>query len=162
MPSVSKDQQKAAGMALAAKRGDMSASDLFGAAKKMYDSMTEKQLEDFAKTKHKGLPEKVNEETIRMRRMIGLITETKTSKLNSGTIKEARPGAGAANAKRKSNIAKEYQAMNEQIWDFTKQLSQMKGFVSNQKNKALSSKLDKLDKLLDDIRKDIHPLRSGS
>jgi hypothetical protein len=28
----------------------------------MYDSMTEKQLRDFAKTKHEGLPEKVKEE----------------------------------------------------------------------------------------------------
>lgn len=58
MPAVSKSQQRAAGMALAAKRGDMKVSELQGAAKEMYDSMTEKELEKFAKTKTKNLPDK--------------------------------------------------------------------------------------------------------
>ena len=56
--SVSQAQQKAAGAALSAKRGEISPSELVGASKEMYDSMTEKQLQDFAKTKHKGLPKK--------------------------------------------------------------------------------------------------------
>ena len=64
MPSTSKSQQRAAGMALAAKRGEMKASELQGAAKEMYDSMSEKQLEDFAKTKHDDLPEKVEESIV--------------------------------------------------------------------------------------------------
>jgi hypothetical protein len=64
MPSSSKSQQKAAGMALAAKEGKMKVSELKGAAKKMYDSMSKKQLKDFAETKHKGLPEKVKENKI--------------------------------------------------------------------------------------------------
>jgi hypothetical protein len=58
MPATSKAQQKAAGAALAAKRGDMKKSDLKGASKKMEDSMTEKELEDLAETKRKGLPNK--------------------------------------------------------------------------------------------------------
>lgn len=66
MPSVSKKQQQAAGMALSAKRGEISPSELKGAAKEMYDSMSEKQLEDFAKTKTNDLPEKVVEELLRM------------------------------------------------------------------------------------------------
>ena len=53
--SVSISQQKAAGIALAAKRGELDPSELTGAAKQMY-KMSEKDLEDFAKTKHKGLP----------------------------------------------------------------------------------------------------------
>lgn len=57
MPSKSKAQQKAAGAALSAKRGETKVSDLQGAAKDMYDSMTEDQLEDFASTKRKGKPE---------------------------------------------------------------------------------------------------------
>ena len=57
MPAKSKAQQKAAGAALAAKRGETKVSDLKGAAKEMYESMTEEQLEDFAETKRKGLPE---------------------------------------------------------------------------------------------------------
>lgn len=59
--SVSKDQQRAAGAALAAKKGETPVSELQGASKEMYDSMTKKELEDFAGTKHAGLPEKVNE-----------------------------------------------------------------------------------------------------
>lgn len=59
--SVSKDQQQAAGAALAAKKGETPVSELQGASKEMYDSMTKKELEDFAGTKHAGLPEKVNE-----------------------------------------------------------------------------------------------------
>ena len=45
--SVSQAQQKAAGAALSAKRGEISPSELVGASKEMYDSMTEKQLQDF-------------------------------------------------------------------------------------------------------------------
>ena len=58
MPAKSEAQQKAAGAALAAKRGDMPKSQLKGASKEMYDSMTEKELEDFASTKHDKIPEK--------------------------------------------------------------------------------------------------------
>ena len=58
MPAKSKSQQKAAGAALAAKRGDMKKSELKGASKDMYESMSEDQLEDFAETDRKGLPEK--------------------------------------------------------------------------------------------------------
>lgn len=61
MPAVSKSQQRAAGLALSAKRGEISPSKLTGAAKSMYDSMTEKELEDFANTKIKDLPEKLSE-----------------------------------------------------------------------------------------------------
>ena len=58
MPAMSKAQQKAAGAALAAKRGEIKKSKLIGASKEMYDSMTEKQLEEFAETQRKGLPER--------------------------------------------------------------------------------------------------------
>ncbi len=57
MPSKSKSQQKAAGAALSAKRGDTKVSELKGASKSMYKSMSEKQLDEFATAKRKGLPE---------------------------------------------------------------------------------------------------------
>lgn len=57
MPAVSKAQQKAAGMALAAKRKEIKVSELLGAAKKMYESMTETELEELASTTRKQLPE---------------------------------------------------------------------------------------------------------
>jgi hypothetical protein len=58
MPAKSKKQQMAAGAALSAKRGDQSKSSLKGASKEMVDSMSEKELEDLAKTKRKDLPTK--------------------------------------------------------------------------------------------------------
>ena len=59
MPAKSQAQQKAAGAALSAKHGDTKVGDLQGASKSMYTSMSEDQLEDFAKTKRKGKPEHV-------------------------------------------------------------------------------------------------------
>ena len=57
MPAKSKAQQKAAGAALSAKRGEMDKSELTGAAREMYDSMSEDQLKDFADSDRKGKPE---------------------------------------------------------------------------------------------------------
>lgn len=57
MPAKSKAQQKATGAALSAKRGDTPKSKLKGASKQMADSMSQKQLEDFAKGSTKGKPE---------------------------------------------------------------------------------------------------------
>lgn len=52
MPAVSKSQQRAAAMALHA------TVPLKGAAKQMRESMTDEELEHYARTKRKGLPEK--------------------------------------------------------------------------------------------------------
>ncbi|MBO6719536.1 MAG: DUF3008 family protein [Rhizobiaceae bacterium] len=60
MPAQSKAQQQAAGAALAAKRGEMKKSELKGASKEMYESMSESELEEFAETDRKGLPDKKN------------------------------------------------------------------------------------------------------
>jgi hypothetical protein len=60
MPAKSAAQQKAAGAALAAKRGEIPVSKLKGASKSMYESMTEKELDEFASTKRKGKPEHVS------------------------------------------------------------------------------------------------------
>ena len=67
MPSKSKAQQGAAGMALAAKRGEIDPKQLKGAAKQMYNSMSASQLEDFASTKTKRLPRHTTKAPIRKR-----------------------------------------------------------------------------------------------
>ena len=56
MPAKSKAQQMAAGAAVSAKRGDTKKSDLKGASRDMYASMSENHLEDFASTERKGKP----------------------------------------------------------------------------------------------------------
>lgn len=62
MPAKSKAQQRAAGAALSAKRGDTKVDDLQGASKEMYESMTEAELEDFASTELDGLPDHVDDD----------------------------------------------------------------------------------------------------
>ncbi len=59
MPAKSKAQQKAAGAALSAKRGETPKSELKGASKSMEKSMTEAELEELAHSKRKGKPEHV-------------------------------------------------------------------------------------------------------
>lgn len=58
MPAKSKVQQEAMGAAYAAASGKMSPSKLRGSSRQMYESMSKKQLRDFAATKQKGLPER--------------------------------------------------------------------------------------------------------
>jgi hypothetical protein len=57
----SKAQQQAAGAALSAKRGETKVSDLQGASEDMYNSMSEKELEEMAGTDRKDLPKKKND-----------------------------------------------------------------------------------------------------
>jgi hypothetical protein len=59
MPAKSKAQQKAAGAALSAKRGEQPVSKLKGASRQMVKSMSEDQLEEFASGSRKGKPERV-------------------------------------------------------------------------------------------------------
>jgi len=61
MPAKSKAQQKAAGAALSAKRGDTPVKELKGASKSMHESMSKKELEDMAATSRKGKPEHVED-----------------------------------------------------------------------------------------------------
>jgi TATA-binding protein-associated factor Taf7 len=63
MPKAkSKAQQKAAGAALAAKRGEADKSDLQGASRDMYDSMSEDELDEMASTKREDLPDEKSDE----------------------------------------------------------------------------------------------------
>lgn len=61
MPARSQAQQKAAGAALAAKRGEISRRELKGASREMADSMSEAQLEELASTPRKGKPPHVGD-----------------------------------------------------------------------------------------------------
>jgi len=56
--SVSQNQQQIFGLALSVKRGDTPRSEVSAEVLKIVDTMSEKEIRKFAKTKHKGLPEK--------------------------------------------------------------------------------------------------------
>jgi hypothetical protein len=64
MPSKSKAQQRLMGMAYAVKTGEMERSEASDAVLKLADSMSLKQLEDFAKTDRTNLPEEVDESAL--------------------------------------------------------------------------------------------------
>lgn len=62
MPAKSKSQQRLFGMALAVRRGEMKRKDVWDEVLDIVDSdMTDKEIEDFAATKHKGLKEYFSE-----------------------------------------------------------------------------------------------------
>jgi hypothetical protein len=62
MPAQSQQQQKLFGLALAVKRGEVSPSEVSDEVKDIVDRMSEKDIEDFAGTSHKGLPKKVEQQ----------------------------------------------------------------------------------------------------
>ncbi|WP_224703927.1 DUF3008 family protein [Devosia aquimaris] len=62
MPARSKAQQKAAGAALSAKRGETKPDALVGASREMFDSMSEAELEELASTSRSDLPDRVDDD----------------------------------------------------------------------------------------------------
>jgi hypothetical protein len=63
MPAKSKSQQRLFGMALAVRRGELKRSEVEDSVIDIVDSdMTDKEIEDFAKTPHKGLKEYLHEQ----------------------------------------------------------------------------------------------------
>lgn len=62
MPAKSKTQQAFFGMALAVRKGEMKRSDVDKNVLDIVDGdMTNKEIEDFAKTSHKSLPQHLKE-----------------------------------------------------------------------------------------------------
>jgi hypothetical protein len=57
----SEQQQKLFGLALSVKRGETPRDEVSAEVLKIVDTMSEKKIRDFAKTKHEGLPKKVEE-----------------------------------------------------------------------------------------------------
>jgi hypothetical protein len=70
--AVSEQQQKIFGLALSVKRGDTPRSQASGEVLKIVDSMSEGEIRKFAKTKHEGIPKKV-EESISFDDIVGFI-----------------------------------------------------------------------------------------
>jgi len=81
MPSLSKQQQKFMGLVLAYKRGQIPANKVSKNVKQVAASMSEKELEKYAGTKHKGLPKRVESKTPK-------ISVTELQKIISSVVKE--------------------------------------------------------------------------
>jgi len=137
MPAKSEAQQKAAGMALAAKRGYIAASDLNGAAKDMYDSMNEKDLEDFASTTHDDLDKvqettRLSKEYARMKYSAGLTTD----------FTEMLQEFVAYNERDMKQDKKQYDALYTNI---TKNIKKLQDFLKDHKSDFEKLKLDDVD-----------------
>lgn len=87
MPSKSKSQQRFFGMVDAYKKGEM--KNASSKIKKAARGMSMDNVKDFAETKHKGLPEKVEEGIIRLTEsdLHNIIKETVNRILNQKRIK---------------------------------------------------------------------------
>lgn len=85
MPAQSQQQQKLFGLALAFKRGEVPASEVSDEIKDIADRMSEKEIEDFAATKHKGLP-KMKEQLRKIVREI--MREKVISEMNEESVNE--------------------------------------------------------------------------
>jgi hypothetical protein len=95
--SVSQQQQKLMGLALSVKRGETPKSGVSKKVLDMVNSMTEKELEDFASTKHKGLPKKKKkeskEEKIRQieESIVSLIKKSQGKMITKGDLLSEQP-----------------------------------------------------------------------
>jgi len=96
MPAQSQQQQKLFGLALAFKRGEVKSSEVSDEIKGIADRMSEKEIEDFAATKRKGLP-KMKEQLRKIVREIlreKAIFEMNEESVNEAASKEAMGIAG--------------------------------------------------------------------
>lgn len=95
MPSTSKSQQRLMGMAYAAKKGELDSSKIGPSVRKLMESMSKKQLKDFAKTKHEGLPERKDEDKsnedpkVKKSRVTSSIKNAKSTAMNLKQYKTA-------------------------------------------------------------------------
>lgn len=83
MPAVSQKQQKFMGLVLAYKRGQIPASKVTKNVKLVASKMSEKDLEKFAGTKHKGLPKKI-ESLMPMSELRKIIASAVSEVINEG------------------------------------------------------------------------------
>jgi len=92
--ATSGKQQKAAGAALSAKRGERSKSSLKGASRYMVESMSETQLHDMASVKRKKLPKSSASKTG---------GRSPSSKSSGGSRSSSRSGASASRRSSKTS-----------------------------------------------------------
>ena len=83
MPSKSKAQQHLFGMAYAAKKDKTPKKELSPNVKKLVESMSKRQLKDFAKTKSKDLPEKAASSDESKEKKVKVTTEDASKQIHS-------------------------------------------------------------------------------
>jgi len=115
MPAKSKNQQEFFGLALSVKRGETPRSEVSDEVLRVVDDMSEKDIEDFAGTKHKGLPNKVKQEEAMLAKLFHEVREEVRSQMKETNV------------------------------DFGMMLSEIKNEVSKQLNEAEEVEYSSLD-----------------
>ena len=85
MPAQSQQQQKLFGLALSVKRRETPRSEASKEVLDIVDSMTEKEIEDFASTSHSGLPSKVE---AKLRELVRDSIKAQSISVMENTLKE--------------------------------------------------------------------------
>ena len=91
MPAISQKQQKVMGLVLAYKRGEVPDSKVSKNVKQVAAAMSEKELEKYAGTKHKGLPKKVESIEMSDQRKLKNLSE-KIEKTVRSILREGKDG----------------------------------------------------------------------
>lgn len=110
MPATSQQQQKIMGLALAYKRGKVPASKVSDEVKNIAKSMSEKELEKYAGTSHKGLPKKVGENTIK--ELKKMVAKAVTEVIKEG-ITEKEPKDPILTPEQKKSFMEQVARFNE-------------------------------------------------
>ena len=142
MPAQSQQQQKLFGLALAFKRGEVKSSEVSDEIKGIADRMSEKEIEDFAKTTHKGLP-KMKEQLRKIVREIMKEKVTSELSINEVDTKKAEQIRKAASGYVGPKFAKK--ASDEDILAMA-DLKDEKASLYNRHLKDIMGKISKLQK----------------
>lgn len=134
MPAKSPEQQKIFGIALAVKRGDIPRSKASKAVLNIVDNMSEKEIEDFAATKHKDIKkESLIKKLIRKElKLYQNLKEDNQAELNdiNDEIQAKQEQINDLN-QRKSNIDNKIARLKEEISELKEEMNDIK---NNQKN----------------------------
>lgn len=127
MPAKSKAQQRFMGMVHATQKGDM--ENPSPEVSKAATSMSDKDAKDFASTKHKGLPDKKEEQINKLKEIIrNLVRERMIDEMNTtGNVQGynspyafTKKGGEKSKAKKQANLTG-YTPVNENRWLALKQ-----------------------------------------
>ena len=150
MPSTSRVQQRLMGMAYAYKKGELKSDEVSAEVKELADSMTLKQLKDFASTKHEGLPEVAeNISTVAMAGM-GPVVLPMGGNVGSGDV-PAKAGDAEEEYKKKKKKMKYVKTFEAYTEDDINQLYGFYGQIESNYNEKKAKQL--FDQGVKDLQK---------
>ena len=91
MPATSEKQQRAMGIALAAKRGEIKKSKQSPSIRKMMNSMSEEQLKEFASTKHADIKKSASFKLYSNQEIYNLLTKLASADDSSAAANSRSP-----------------------------------------------------------------------